>query len=594
MLANSYRPLITHPTRIHADSCASLIDNIFINTLEYENVSGNLIDSVSDHLPNFTFLANGNVMKGSLVRDCRSFNSKEYIEDFNNLDLDSYINDVNALDKKYEEFQSKVLNLINKHAPLKFKTKRQRKQLLKPWITNGILKSIHNKNKLYKNYLKTKDDFWYQRYKKHRTMLNHVIRLSKRQYHLSYFEKLKHDYEQVCKGINNLLRRNKSKHSQDIKLNINGRLISDPKSVANACNNFFTSVAQNLVNKLSPSNTHFKNYLNDPNSDSFFVTPVTPSEVNRQLLNLNEGKAPDAYNIPVKLIKCVSDALTTPLTKLINESFESGFYPNMLKYAKVVPIHKAKSTEELTNYRPVSLLPIFNKILEKLMHTRLISFLEKHNIIFEHPFGFQKKKSTSLAILDLYNQLVRAIEHKHFSCCIFLDLAKAFDTVDNSILLDKLEYYGIRGTALNWFKSYLTDRAQKVSINGQLSNSNKIKSGVPQGSVLGPLLFLLYINDMPSVSKLLKFHLFADDTSIFFSDQNLRNLENTVNHELTKVSDWLTANKLTLNVEKSNFLLISSSQHNLSYQVNLSIDDKSIVQKDCIKYLGVIIDKNLN
>ena len=145
--------------------------------------------------------------------------------------------------------------------------------------------------------------------------------------------------------------------------------------MANACNNFFTSVAQNLVNKLAPSNTHFKNYLNNPNSDSFFVTPVTPSEVNRQLLNLNEGKAPDAYDIPMNLSKCVSDALTTPLTKLITESFESGFYPNMLKFAKVVPIHKAKSTEELTNYRPISLLPIFTKIVEKLMHTRLTSFL---------------------------------------------------------------------------------------------------------------------------------------------------------------------------------------------------------------------------
>ena len=148
-------------------------------------------------------------------------------------------------------------------------------------------------------------------------------------------------------------------------------------------------------------------------------------------------------------------------------------------------------------------------------------------------------------ILDLYNQLLRAMEHRNVSCFIFLDPAKAFDTVDHSILLDKLEYYGISGTTLDWFKSYLTDRTQNVSINGQLSISNKIQRGVPQGSVLGPLLFLLYRNDMPHVSKLLTFYLFADDTSIFFSDQNLRNLrnlKNTVNHEFTYVSGWLTAN----------------------------------------------------
>ena len=201
------------------------------------------------------------------------------------------------------------------------------------------------------------------------------------------------DYRQDWKGMNNLLRQNKSKNSQDIKLHITGRLISDRKSVANAFNNFFTSVAQNLVNKCAPSKKHFKTYLNDPNSDSFFVTPVTPSEVNRQVLNLNEGKAPDAYDIAVKVSKCVSDALTIPLTKLINESFESGFYLNMLKFA---PIHKAKSTEELPDYHPVSLLPIFNKIFEKLMHTRLTSFLEKHYIIFEHHFGFQKLSSLLL------------------------------------------------------------------------------------------------------------------------------------------------------------------------------------------------------
>ena len=193
MLANFYKSLITLPTRIHPNSCPTLIYNIFINTLEYETVSGNLIDSISDHPLNFAFVANATVMKVKdriVVRDYRSFNSEKYIEDFNNLDLESNINDVNTIDKKYEEFQSKVLKIIYKHAPLNFERKRQRKQQLKPWITNRILKFISSKNKVYKKYFRIKDDFWCQRYKKHRNMLSQFIRLSKRQYHLSYLKSL--------------------------------------------------------------------------------------------------------------------------------------------------------------------------------------------------------------------------------------------------------------------------------------------------------------------------------------------------------------------------------------------------------------------
>ena len=266
----------------------------------------------------------------------------------------------------------------------------------------------------------------------------------------------------------------------------------------------------------------------------------------------------------------------------------------MLKYAQVVPVYKGKSQLEVTNYRPISLLPIFNKIFEKLLHARLIQFLDMHKIIFNHQFGFQKNKSTSLAILDVCTQLVNAVENKQFSTCIFLDFAKAFDTVDHNILIYKLEYNGVSGITLNWFKSYLTNRSQKVCINGTQSESCNKKFAVPQGSVLGPLLFLLYINDMPFSSNILKFHLFADDTSIFFSHKNLSQLQLIVNDELSKVSDWLVANKLTLNVDKSNFLIISPLIKNKTNEIKLAINNKLIAQKDCIKYLGVLLDKDIS
>ena len=297
---------------------------------------------------------------------------------------------------------------------------------------------------------------------------------------------------------------------------------------------------------------------------------------------LKDSKSPDSYEIPIKMVKYISDSLSSVLAELINESFSTGQHPSLLKFAKVIPIHKANSKLEVSNYRPISLLPIFNKIFERLMHNRLTKFLEKHEILYPQQFGFQKRKSTTQAILNLCDQLTNAIENKEFSRCIFLDLAKAFDTVDHEILLSKLSHYGIRGTALDWFKSYLSDRTQKVYINGFLSESRNVTHGVPQGSVLGPLLFLLYINDMPYCSEILKFHLFADDTSIFFSHKNQHELEIIVNNELKKVSDWLSANRLTLNVAKSNFLLLSKKK-STSFKTNIMINDTPIVEKNYIK-----------
>ena len=262
-----------------------------------------------------------------------------------------------------------------------------------------------------------------------------------------------------------------------------------------------------------------------------------------------------------------------------------------MKLAKVIPIHKADSKYIVTNYRPISLLPIFSKIFEKLMYKRVMEFITKNNILIPSQFGFQKNKSTELAVNAIINNIINSFDIKETSYCIFLDFAKAFDTVNHDILIKKLEHYGIRGMPLNWFKSYLYQRQQSTEIEGTLSDIEYIKCGVPQGSVLGPLLFLLYINDIANSSSILKFFLFADDTTLFYSAKTSPYLEKQLNVELKKVNNWLVSNKLSLNVGKSCFLNFSLVPPIID--IKIKIANKIIEQKKVTKYLGVLIDDKL-
>lgn len=218
----------------------------------------------------------------------------------------------------------------------------------------------------------------------------------------------------------------------------------------------------------------------------------------------------------------------------------------------------------MSNYRPISLLSIFSKIIEKLMYKRLYRFLEVHDILYSLQFGFRNGHSTDHALVKVTENIKFSIDNNRLACGIFIDLQKAFDTVSHSILLGKLDHYGIRGKSPDWFKSYLNDRKQFVSINGHSSSLCNIKHGVNQGSVLGVLLFLLYINDLPNISKLLNFFLFADDTNIYFESDNATDLSKTINKELRKVKSWIDCNKLVINIDKTNYVLFHSSRKKLT------------------------------
>ena len=260
------------------------------------------------------------------------------------------------------------------------------------------------------------------------------------------------------------------------------------------------------------------------------------------------NKALGLYSTPVKLLKLAKSVISIPLTEIFNQSVLTGVYPAKLKYAKVIPVYKGEDETLPENYRPISLLSIYNRLFEKILYRRLIKFIDKNDILYDLQYGFRNKHSTQHAILDIVNTIHSNMDNRKYSCGIFIDLKKAFDTVNHEILLTKLEHYGIRGVINSWFRSYLSDRRQSIEIDKCISETETIVCGVPQGSVLGPLLFLLYINDIHKSSKEFTFYLFADDTSLTYANDNLRTLELTVSNELEKVSEWLNANQELITV----------------------------------------------
>ena len=393
-------------------------------------------------------------------------------------------------------------------------------------------------------------------------MVKTEIAKNKRKYFDWYFKSNIDNSKKIWKGINEIIHNRNSKDNEEIYLDDNGSIITDQKKVANKFNKFYTNVADKLVRKLGNPTTKFQDYLKNPNKHTIFLNETDPGEVATLIHKLDVNKSGDIYGINARLIKDAGPSMATNLSTIFNLSIKCGIFPQPLKTAKVIPIFKADSKMLPGNYRPISLLPIIGKLLERIIFKRLSSFIQKYNILFNRQYGFQTGKSTEHAHIDIQNSILNSIEQKEIPCCLFLDFAKAFDTVNHNILLHKLNHYGIRGNALTLIESYLKDREQCVQVNNATSDFEFIKHGVPQGSILGPLLFLLYINDIAESSHMLDFYLFADDTTIFISDTDPKKLEQTLNTELSNVSKWLVANKLSLNVGKSNFLLFRQSNKN--------------------------------
>ena len=362
--------------------------------------------------------------------------------------------------------------------------------------------------------------------------------------------------------------------------------------MAEEFNNYFVEIGSKLASNIPDSDKQFHEFLENRNTQTLFFTPVTEEEVKDIINNLPAKKSSGFDGITNFLLKNVINEIISPLTYIFNSSLPNGIVPEKLKIAKVVPIFKKGQTDSLNNYRPISLLPSLSKILERLVYTRTLIFLNKCNILSDSQFGFRKKHTTTHAILTFIDKVAHAIDDAFHTIGVFLDFSKAFDTIDHDILFNKLCRYGIRGIALEWFRNYLFNRKQFVSINGHDSQFKTISCGVPQGSLLGPLLFTLYINDLKNCSQIISFICFADDTNLYLSHKDSNILVRLMNEELSHFQSWIHANKLSLNIDKTNYMLFSNSLNRLPNYVMMN--GVHLSQVESTKFLGLYIDNDLS
>ena len=526
------------PTRV-TDQSATLIDHVYSNT--HTNILMTTVPQVglSDHFPIFiSRKTNGSYSLKSThytisYRSFKNFDENKFINDLQSTpwDVIKIFDDVNDI---VETWSTLFCDIVDKHLPLR-KHRVKRKQQPK-WLTANIIDAF-----------KTRDRFKSvnseEQYKIWRNKVNKMIKVSKKQQYSEIINENDKNPASVWKLFKELGASKSNIGNSILSLKIDDKTIENPSEIASEFNKFFVSVASKIKEPIMPSNFDRLTKFCDQNlrgSSPFSIPNIEYDKVEKYLRNIDITKATGADNIGPRLLKLAAPYISESLTFICNQSIMNSTFPEKWKEGKVTPLHKNGPKDDTNNYRPISVLPVLSKLLEKHVHDSLMFYLSSNNLLHSTQSGFRPNHSCETALLQMTNKCLGAINNNEMVGMVMIDFRKAFDLVDHTLLLKKLKYYKISEETISWFSSYLLKRKQKVFVNNTLSDSEDIICGVPQGSILGPLLFLIFINDLPLYIDNVLTDLYADDTTLQANHKRL--LKSS--YKLHCMSFLLGANKM--------------------------------------------------